>query len=484
MEFLDKTCTLLRSRVASLEEEMNEYIPRVLVKGDIRPEDAMYARGYYRFLPSFEQQVFEDTELATLARTVVIGDAGSGKSFIIRRAFLESIQRFLDSPTDTPVPFLLDFGQELIANQDFATALDHWFNGLFTRTTAGHGPGCVLFLDSLDEKLLKVLDEIEFINAIDRFLSTHGNCLSRVMLACRRAFWNSTWFRRSEPTFEVFHADHLDFADYRYIIPDQEQRQKFFEQAESFGIAELLQSPFVGFDLARIYKCGEPLPTGRREWFEGQVEKLLRGRQKDRQHDDVLSLKHLVFLARQLACLATWSTHSSWTIAEAVDQLGEASSLKNEPHITRKSVEILLQRPLFTKTNDRFSFSHQLYREYLAADALIPLPIRKQRRLLTASEPSLQNRVLMPLRGVAVALAEASPTFADFLLVSDPLVAFLAEATTPSTDYDERLLKTVIDNAIESGRAYWKPIPPRGDRLDRALHKHRPKNIVPILQPY
>ncbi len=484
MVFLDEACRLLKSRASSLEEKLSEYVPRVLIRGDISPADATYARGFYRFLPSSEQQAFEDTKLATLVRTVVIGDAGSGKSFIIRRAFIESIQRFLDSPTDTPVPFLLDLGQDLIADQDITMALDHWYDGLFTRTVAEHDSGCVLFLDSLDEKLLKVPDEIGFINAIDLFLSTHKNCLSSVMLACRRAFWNSTWFGRSEPTFEVFHADHLDFTDYRYIIPDQEQRRGFFERAESLGIAELLQSPFVGFDLARTYKCGEPLPSSRREWFEGQVEKLLRGRQKDRQYDDVPPLKHLVFLARQLACLATWSTHSSWTITEAVDQLGEAFSLKDRPHITRKSVEILLQRPLFTRTSDRFSFSHQLFREYLAADALISLPIRKQRQFLTAPEPSLQNRILLPLRGVAVALAEASPPFADFLLITDPFVAFLAEATTPSTDYDERLLKTVIDNAIESGRVYWKPIPPRGDRLDRALHKHRPKNVVPFLQPY
>jgi len=433
-------------------------------------------------LSSAEKQAIEDAELTTLARVAVIGDAGSGKSFVVRKAFLESVQRFLDSPADTPMPFLLDLGQELIANRDIATALDHWCNGLFTRTATEHEPGCVLFLDSLDEKLLKVPDEIEFINAIDLFFKDHRNCLSSVVLACRRALWNSTWFGGSDPAFEVFHTDHLEYADYYHFIPDEEMRREFFERAESLGIAELLKSPFVGFDLAHTYQRGDPLPSSRREWFGRQVEKLLRGRQRDSLRDDAPPLKNLLFLAKQLACLATWSTCSSWTVAESVDQLGEASSLENGA--TRTSVEILLRRPLFRRINDRFSFSHQLFREYLVAEALASLPLRKQRQLLAAPEPSLKNRILMPLRGVAVALAEASSTFAGFLLATDPLVAFLAEATAPSTDYDERLLKTVIDNAIEAGMAYWKPIPPRGDRLDRVLHKHHPGNVVSFIQPY
>jgi len=483
MAFLDEARVLLEDRVPNLEAELGEYVPRILIKSDVAPQDAGYVRGFDRFLSSSEGQTLEDKQITTLPKVAVIGDAGSGKSFIVRKAFLESIRRFLDSP-DAPVPFFLDLGQDLIANQGIATALDHWYDGLFKRTANEHEPGCVLFLDSLDEKLLKEPDETEFINAIDLFLRKHRGRLPSVVLACRRAFWNSTWFRGSDPAFQVFHADCLEFTDYRHIIPDREQRQEFFECAESLGISELLKSPFVGFDLARTYKRGEPLPSSRRDWFERQVEKLLKGWQRDRERGDAPPIKHLVFLATQLACLATWSTRSSWTIAEAVDQLGETSALEVREYVTPESVRVLFHRPLFTKTNDRFSFSHQLFREYLSAEALISLPLRKQKHLLTASQPSRQDRILMPLRGVAIALAEASPAFGDFLLAADPLVAFLAETPVSSTEYDERLLKTVIDSAIASGLAYWRSIPPRGDRLDHALHKHRPRDIGAFLQPY
>jgi len=483
MAFLDEARVFLEDRVPNLEAELGKYVPRILIKSDVAPQDAGYIRGFDRFLSPSERQTLEDKQITTLPKVAVIGDAGSGKSFIVRKVFLESIRRFLDSP-DAPVPFFLDLGQDLIASQGIATALDHRYDGLFKRTASEHEPGCVLFLDSLDEKLLKEPDEIEFINAIDLFLRKHRGRLPSVVLACRRAFWNSTWFRGSDPAFQVFHADCLEFTDYRHIIPDREQRQEFFECAESLGISELLKSPFVGFDLARTYKRGEPLPSSRRDWFERQVEKLLKGRQRDREHGDAPPIKHLVFLATQLACLATWSTCSSWTIAEAVDQLGETSALEVREYVTAKSVKVLLHRPLFTKTNDRFAFSHQLFREYLSAEAIISLPLRKQKQLLAASLSSLQDRILMPLRGVAVALAEASPAFGDFLLAADPLVAFLAEIPALSTECDERLLKTVINSAIASGMAYWKSIPPRGDRLDHALHKHRPGDIVSFLQPY
>src|SRR5262249_33499433 len=51
-------------------------------------------------------------------------------------------------------------------------------------------------------------------------------------------------------------------------------------------------------------------------------------------------------------------------------------------------------------------------------------------------------------------------------------------------DQDEQLLRAVLDDAVTSNRAPWWEIPPRGERLDNALVKHRPQDIASFLWPY
>lgn len=190
-------------------------------------------------------------------------------------------------------------------------------------------------------------------------------------------------------------------------------------------------------------------------------------------------------MSKQLSCLATFGGVSGWTVQEAVDQLGESQVLRsNERTYTCDQLVILFQRPLFTKTDDRFSFCHQLFCEYLAAAALRSLPLRKQRQLLETPSPVLRHRVLTPYRGVAVFLAEMSPEFRDHLIEHDPLVAFLAELPGLPPTIDERLTKAVIDQAIANRRAYWWEIPPRGERPLDFLAKHRPRDVAGFLRSY
>lgn len=488
MSSVDTLHTLLKHRAGQLEAQLSGYVPRVLVReapdDDLCPRDAGYVRSFSQFWPASERQTLPDDQVAELPRAAVIGDTGSGKSFILQRAFLRSIRRFISDPSGAPAPFFLDLGEDLIADHDIEAALDHWYESGFSVATKKHEPGCILFLDSLDEKLLKVVDKTAFVNLIDRFLNEHSSALTSVVLACRRALWNWSWFRGVEPRFQVFQADYLDFTDYHHIIPDYNERRQFFDDVESIGIAELLRLAIVGFDLARTYSSGEDLPSSRRDWFDGRVNELLRGRGKDRQRDDAPSIGCLRSLAEQLACLATWGTISSWTVADAVDKLDGASTWQTGTPIDPKSVRVLLSRPLFTKRKNRVSFVHKLFPEYLAAEALAPLRHRKQKLLLTSSVPALEGRILTPLRGVAVALAEASPGFRDYLIRRDPMVALLAETPSLPPDDDERLLKEVIDSAIASGVGYWHRIPPTGQRLDQALPNHRPKDVSVFLQPY
>ena len=67
---------------------------------------------------------------------------------------------------------------------------------------------------------------------------------------------------------------------------------------------------------------------------------------------------------------------------------------------------------------------------------------------------------------------------------NDPLVLFFAESPGLTPEEDEKLMKTVIDQAIKEHRAPWWEIPPRGEKPLYVLSKHRHSNIVSFLKPY
>ena len=202
-----------------------------------------------------------------------------------------------------------------------------------------------------------------------------------------------------------------------------------------------------------------------------------------RQGGDAPSVDDLRFLARQLACIGSFTYHTAWTLQEATDVLGTSQVLRSGRPVRPEEVRALLTRPLFKKSGERFAFIHQLYQEFLTAEALAALSLRKQRQLL-ATKRSGQHRMQTTHRGIAIFLAEATKAFADYLIDADPLVAFLAEMPSLSYEMAERLLKAVLDDAIASNRAPWWEISPRGERPREALRKHRPRDVTAFLKPY
>lgn len=146
-------------------------------------------------------------------------------------------------------------------------------------------------------------------------------------------------------------------------------------------------------------------------------------------------------------------------------------------------INILLHRPIFKKQGESFAFTHQLYLEFLAAEGIRELSLRKQRQLLEAKLPSV-TRVCTPYRGVAAFLAEMSETYCRFLLEHDPMVLFFAEVPALSPEEDELLVRSVLEQSIADHRAPWWEIPPRGERPLNVIAKHRPQKIDDFLRPY
>lgn len=485
MRFVDEARAVLHETLPEIQERTRDYVPRILVREGTSRQDTAQLRSLRRLaIPDLEGVFLDDAQITSCPRLAIIGDAGSGKSYILQNAYLEAAHIFLSS-SDAPLPCFLDLVRHLSTPHRLEEALNRRYRGLFRRLASERGRGCVVFLDALDERLLTEENHYDFVNGLLSSFEDHQDQLTSIVLACRRALWNPNWFRNSVPPWDVYHTDHLDREDYTAVIPDPATRREFFKHANSLGIADLLRLPFIGFDLARKYSLGEDLPSSRQDWFQERIEAMLKGSERDQERGQAPPLGTLLDLARQLACLATFGRVQTWTVQEAVDQLGASKVLQREQgSITYEQTYALFQRPLFTKTAQRFSFCHQLFREHLAAEAVSPLPLRKQRQLLESPLPSLKHRILTPHRGVAMFLAEMSSNFCHHLIASDPLVAFLAEPLNLSRETDERLTKAVIDEAITTHRAYWWGIPPRGERPGDALPKHRPGDVASFTRPY
>jgi len=422
--------------------------------------------------------VYTDEELFVPKRIILVGGTGSGKSFVLKRAYVGAVRRF---GAEQPAPFFLDLDANLGTRLDVVEALESKYEGMFSRALAEHKPGCYLMLDSLDDRVLR--SGSRFVNDLKQFLHKLGRHTAGCIIACRRAAFDPDWFRNSRLGLETFHVDHLSHEEFRQILPDDAQRMAFFVECNRLGISELLSMPFDGFYLARRFAAGKALPTTRRDCLNGRIDEMLLGTPEDRKTGSEPPPARLRAIARHLACLATFTEGGSWTRQDVVDHLSESVAILGSEPIKPEGVRALFERPMFVRAGPRFTFVHQLYREILAAEALRSLPARKQRLLLATALPG-SPRICTPYRGVAAFLAEVSPGFGDQLIEDDPLVALFAESPSLRPEQEEQLLTRIFELAVRDQRYPWWMVPPRGEQPLNELSRHRPGDPSRFLGKY
>ncbi len=473
---------LLQRQVPDVEGLLTQeqYVHRLVFKEGENRGDLLAARGFHTRRNSVDKRLLDDTQLAQEPWILLLGNQGSGKSLVLRFAFLAAAKRFMEDG-NAPIPLLLDLDSDLGSSLDIAEALDHRYEGAFSHLATDHPSAYWLFLDSLDERLLRV--ENRFVKDLEMFISGHVHVLAGCTVACRRGVWQPDWLQQGSTKLIPYHVGYLGYEAYEQILPDREIRSHFFTQCLELGINALLETPFDGFYLARLFAAGEPLPRSRRACLDQRIRDSLRGTDRDRAAGAPPPVQRLWFLASQLAAVASFSRNPAWKAQDAVDALGESKVLREHEPATHSEMLYLLQRPLFRRDGLQFKFSHTLYQEFLTADALAELSLRKQRQLLRANLTGTE-RVCTPYRGIASFLAEQSPQHLEHLLINDPLVSFFAEVPSLSPNREEALLRTVFDTEIAQQHAPWFEIPPSGARPDSVLSKHRPNDIHLFLLPY
>jgi hypothetical protein len=150
----------------------SEYVNRLIFR---ETADVMMTRALHGLRKTqgiLDDEVLEDRELEKQPYILLLGNAGSGKSFILTYTCIQAIQRFLGN-SGTPFPHFLDLDKDLptaLSVQSIEDTLNSRHNGLFEHARRQSSCRYALFLDGLDEVLRR---SPAFINDLQMFLQKH-----------------------------------------------------------------------------------------------------------------------------------------------------------------------------------------------------------------------------------------------------------------------------------------------------------------------
>jgi len=159
MPFLDTAREYVRAKAREIDDSLKEetYVPRFLLKEGA--QNAEVKAAYWRYhraegeWPPGDGDFLRDDDLLQLPRVFVIGNAGSGKTYVLRHVFCLAADRLV-ADDNAPVPLWLDLASDLPHDLDLQEALRHRTDGLWDELKS-MSASCLLFLDGLDELLVR-----------------------------------------------------------------------------------------------------------------------------------------------------------------------------------------------------------------------------------------------------------------------------------------------------------------------------------------
>jgi len=472
---MEKYREIVAKRLQHVEGIIEDYIPRILKREGIMTSKAELDAFFERE----GEDSLSDMDLHKSGNTVLLGNAGAGKSYVLRNAYLQSAQAFLKDEKAS-IPVFVELRMDRGPKGDLEEAISLHHDDLLAESTKGDLPQVILFVDGLDE--IWDMELRRFCNGMAKILNRFNSIISDTIISCRRARWESDYLKAWKASYKTYNVDYVSRATYKHIIKSEKELDSFYDEAFTKGVQPLLDVVFFGFDMAYRFANGEVLPRSRHRLLEARIENALKGTEKDTQSANTTSLK---ILANMLAILSTFTEKKEWETGEAFDSLTKADVFPSLGFLpTLEEVQTLFSRPVFIRSGSKFYFAHDLLREFLAGDALSHCTLRKQRQLFCSPMPGRLNRIPIFLRGPAIHLAEASDSFWRYLVDTEPLIAALAEPTTCSPDQKEILVKAVFEIALKERRSPWWDLTERGENLIDALKRWQPKNMVTFLKPY
>ena len=354
----------------------------------------------------------------------------------------------------------------------------------------------LLVLDGVDELLM------EFPRYAEVFARRLGQERQsrplRLVLSCRHAEWPETldiWQPREELVTARLCQLTQQAAESYVSAHLGAKAPAFWEQVERQKIEFMAVWPHsLGELIAEFDEFGK-LPDSLFELLQSaslrRCDPSDTDSERARRHPDrVVEVRWMHRIAGRLAALSCFSGRHRLTAKTTDAGCISTSDLDKEPEpwldgtakpITAAELRVLFGTAMFMPlAGDRFCFSHQMFREFMAAFWLaergVPLP---QLQSLFGMEMEGRWRHYPQLAAIAAWLASnpAQTAWQDFLIENDPAILLRADAAALPDTQKKRIAKALLDRAV-ADRA-----------VDRGWHHRHLRSlacpgIAEVLRPY
>ena len=262
---MDPFKSIVKSRLAYIRNLTPNYIPRYLTKEGADIEDITLKRALDMEMPLDPEGTphqIDDSQIEILSSFILLGNAGAGKSYTMRQAYIEAAERYLDDVTQ-PVPIIVELGRDRATGNNIEEAIQLFHGDIIEKVFKSDRLRVILFIDGLDE--VHDMDLRRFSNGLCIFLNKYNKIISKALISCRRSKWEDDFFSAWDRVNTTYHVDYISNYEYKHILSSRDQVENFYKEATESGIRPLLEVAFFGFSLARQFAAGETLPPNRRE---------------------------------------------------------------------------------------------------------------------------------------------------------------------------------------------------------------------------
>lgn len=365
-----------------------------------------------------EETALRTNDLADQLVLVLLGAAGTGKSFEMERM----IERDRARGKDVRVGRLASLACDA---QGLASAL--------ARLSDGARQNTVIFLDSLDESMIP--DRFAALKLAEWIRNALSPAKAPLRIACRSAVWPQEVVFALRHTYGASNTmtailQPLDEHDIRRAAEAEGgDAEKFIAEIARIGSHSLSQHPLTLRMLLRVFRASGTLPSSRSDLFAEGVRRLAEEREERRsvRTDGDVPVEETLEVANWVASITLLSGRDTVDLKDEPEPgtvgLAELTTLSSfNSLLTAHRIEALAASGLCEgRGNRQFRFGHRQFAEFLAGRTIATL-LPHQARSLLESGLGWTHGVASPLRETAAFAAHENPGIAEWIAESDPLV--------------------------------------------------------------
>jgi hypothetical protein len=462
------------------------------------PRDRKIYLSDDQYLPDPESQfgkvlnpdLLSSSEIAAKPCLVLLGEPGIGKSRALNTAYDQCLQECRGTGDLVEKLDLRSYGDE-------KRLVDDLFNKDATREWRAGGQRFHLFIDSLDECLLRI-DTLA--SLLPEELAKQPVERLSLRIACRTAVWpaflerelQGLWKEANLGVYELVPLRELDVST--AAVAEGLEVEAFLTAIAQAEVVPFATRPVTLRMLMNIFKRGGGFPATKWELYEKGIRLLAEEVSESRvaaRNRGRLSLDRRMDLAGRIAAVSIFCNRFAvWIQSNAGDMPPEDVGMveltgpdntagRDRLEITTFDLEEVLDTGLFSSRGaGRMGWSHQTYAEFLAARYVLQHDLATPQIVSFLRHPGESSGKVVPqLEEVAAWIAIRRTEIFDAILPADPTVLLRSDIATGDDQSRDKLV-TALLGAFESNRAYdiWSDL--------RSYRKLANSKLADRLLPY